>query len=62
LHCFLYDKIKDAQYASIIEEDDETRVNLLYDKSKGAQLTSIMEKDNETGGTTVQGVQYYLNN
>jgi hypothetical protein len=62
LRCFLYDKTKSAQYAQIIEEDNEARVKLLYDKTKGAQYALIIEEDNKAGGTTVQGVQYYLNN
>jgi hypothetical protein len=37
LRCFLYDKTKAAQYAPILEEDDEARVKVLYDKTKGAQ-------------------------
>jgi hypothetical protein len=56
LRCFLYDKIKGAQYAQIIEEDDEARVKLLYDKTKGAQYAPIIEEDNEVGGTAIQGV------
>jgi hypothetical protein len=43
LRCFLYDKTKGAQYAQIIEEDDEARVKLLYDKTKGAQYAPIIE-------------------
>jgi hypothetical protein len=40
---FLYDKTKCAQYAQIIEEDNEAQVKLLYDKTKGAQYASIIE-------------------
>jgi hypothetical protein len=36
-------KTKGAQYAQIIEEDDEARVKLLYDKTKGAQYAPIIE-------------------
>jgi hypothetical protein len=62
LRCFLYDKTKGAQYAQIIEEDDEARVKLLYDKTKDAQYALIIKEDNEPRDTTIQGVQYYLNN
>ena len=58
----LYDKTKGAQYAPIIEEDDEARVKLLLDKTKGAQYAPIIEDNNEAGGTAAHGVQYYLNN
>jgi hypothetical protein len=37
----LYDKTKGAQYAPIIEEDDEARVKLLLHKTKGAQYAPI---------------------
>jgi hypothetical protein len=36
-----------AQYAPIIEEDDETRVKLLYDKTKGVQYGPIIIEDDE---------------
>jgi hypothetical protein len=58
----LYDKTKGAQYAPIIEEDDDARVKLLLDKTKGAQYAPIIENNNEAGGTAAHGVQYYLNN
>jgi hypothetical protein len=62
LRCFLYDKAKGSQYAQIIEEDDEARVELLYDKTKCVQYVPIIEEDNKARGTTIQGVRYYLNN
>jgi hypothetical protein len=58
----LYDKTKGAQYAPIIEEDDESQVKLLLDKTKCAQYASIIEDNNEAGDTAAHGVQYYLNN
>jgi hypothetical protein len=53
LRFFLYNKTKGAQYAQIIEEDDESRIKLLYDKTKGTQYAPIIKEDDEAGGTTV---------
>jgi hypothetical protein len=44
LRCFLYDKTKGAQYASIIEEDDESWVKLLYDRTKVHNMRQLLKK------------------